>query len=177
MMGKGELYDDIFFVWKGNSGAISANDGVFTEIVDFQIPRGYAVRVRKVLCELQLNTEQSDQTQWRVLNALVLDPDDETSTQIPTFVIDHDVCADFAFEMVRLEEDTTPNGISGIIHERLEINFPEELDVVSIRNARVNMIASGLATGGSDQPQVRTTIYFTYEKVSSSLYEKLLGIK
>jgi len=172
-----ELYDDIFFVWKGNSGAISANDGVFTEIVDFQIPRGYAIRIRKVLCELQINDEQADQEQWRVLSALVLDPDDETSTQIPTFTIDHDVACDFAFEMARLEEDTTPNGISGIIQPRFEINFPEELDVISIRNARVNCIASGLAVGGSNQPQVRTTIYFTYEKVSSSLYEKLLGIK
>ena len=176
-MGGKELYDDIYFVWKGNSGAISANDGIFTEIVDFQIPRGYAVRIRKILCELQVNTEQADQEQFRVLSAFVLDPDDETSTQIPTFTIDHDVCADFAFEFWRIEEDTTPNGISGMTFKRFEIEFPEELDVISIRNARVNMIAAGLATGGSDQPQVRTTIYFTYEKVSSSLYEKLLGIK
>jgi hypothetical protein len=34
-----------------------------------------------------------------------------------------------------------------------------------------------MATGGSNQPQTRMTVYFTYEKVSSALYEKLLGIK
>ena len=176
-MGKSELYDDIFFVWKGNSGGISANDGIFTEIVDFQIPRGYAVRIRKLITELHISEDQTDQVYWRVLNALVLDPDDETSTQIPTFTIDHDVCADFSFEMVRLEEDTTPNGISALMPLRYEIEFPEELDVVSIRNARVNTIAYGLLVSGDNNAQVRNTIYFTYEKVSSSLYEKLLGIK
>ncbi|GAG68416.1 unnamed protein product, partial [marine sediment metagenome] len=92
-MGKSELYDDIYFVWKGNSGKFSANDGVFTEIVDFQIPRGYAVRIRKVIWDLQVHTDQKDQAYWRILSSLVLDPDDETSTQIPTFTIDHDVCA------------------------------------------------------------------------------------
>ena len=111
-----ELYDDIYFVWKGNSGALSANDGIFTEIVDFQIPRGYAVRVRKVLFEVQVNDEQADQEHIRLLSALVLDPDDETSTQIPTFTLDHDVCADFNWEYFRVEEDTTPNGISGLIN-------------------------------------------------------------
>ncbi|GAG63355.1 unnamed protein product [marine sediment metagenome] len=176
-MGKSELYDDIFFVWKGNSGAISSNDGIFTEIVDFQIPRGYAIRVRKVIVDFQINADQADQEYFRMLTALVLDPDDETSTQIPTFTIDHDVCADFAFEFFRIEEDTTPNGISGLTSRRTEIVFPEELDVVSIRNARVNTIVGGMAVGGDNEAQTRMTIYFTYEKVSTSLYEKLLGIK
>lgn len=172
-----ELYDDIYFVWKGNSGKLSANDGIFTEIADFQIPRGYAVRIRKVLWETQIHNEQLDQEYFRILSALVLDPDDETSTSIPTFTIDHDVCCDYAFEMNRYREDTTPNGISCTISRRTEIEFPEELDVITIRNARINTIASGLLTTGDDEPQVRCTVYFTYEKVSSQLYEKLLGIK
>jgi hypothetical protein len=176
-MGGKELYDDIYFVWKGNSGGLSANDGIFTEIVDFQIPRGYAVRIRKVLFDMQVNKEQLNQEYFRLLTALVLDPDDETSTQIPTFTIDHDVACDFAFEYWRIVEDTTPNGISGMLSPRNEIVFPEELDMITIRNARVNTIVSGMATGGSDLAQSRITIYFTYEKVSSGLYEKLLGIK
>lgn len=176
-MTKAELYDDIFFVVKGNSGAISANDGVFTEIFDFQCPRGYAVRIRKVLADFQINSEQLNQEYFRMLTALVLDPDDETSTQIPTFTVDHDVACDFQYEFWRIIEDTTPNGISGLLSIRQEIEFPEELDVVSIRNARFNTLVTGMAVGGSALPQVRMTVYYTYEKVSSSLYEKLLGIK
>ena len=172
-----ELYDDIYFVWKGNSGALSANDGVFTEIVDFQCPRGYAVRIRKILVDFQISSDQQDQEYFRMLCALVLDPDDETSTQIPTFTIDHDVLADFQYEMYRLEEDTTPNGISGVLSTRQFIDLPEELDAISIRNARFNTIVNGMLVNGDNKPQVRMTVYFTYEKVSSALYEKLLGIK
>jgi len=177
MTSKKELYDDIYFVWKGNSGELSANDGVFTEIIDFQIPRGYAVRIRKVLWDCQLGNEQQDQTHFRILSALVLDPDDETSVQIPTFTIDHDVAVDFQYEMQRLEEDTTPNGISGILSIAQERNFQEDLDMITVRNARFNTMGTGMATGGTSRPQGRLTVYFTYEKVSSALYEKLLGIK
>jgi len=173
-MGK-ELYDDIYFVWKGNSGNLSANDGVFTEIIDFQIPRGYAVRIRKLLYDVQVNAGQKDQTQIRMLSAFVLDPDDETSVQIPTFTLDHDVAVDFQWEMFRLEEDTTPNGISGLLNVPQVRDFPEELDMITIRNARFNTMVTGSATG--TPMQARLTVYFTYEKVSSALYEKLLGIK
>ncbi len=170
-----ELYDDIYFVWKGNSGALSANDGIFTEIIDFQIPRGYAVRIRKVIHDTQVNAGQKDQAYIRLLSALVLDPDDETSTQIPTFTIDHDVAVDFQWEMFRLEEDTTPNGISGVLTVPQERDFTEELDMITVRNARFNTLVTGSATG--TPMQARLTVYFTYEKVSSALYEKLLGIK
>lgn len=175
-MGK-ELYDDIGFVWKGNSGALSANDGVFTEICDLQIPRGYAVRIRKLVWSVQVNSDQADQEHIRMLGAFVLDPDDETSVQIPTFTLDHDVMADYEWEYFRVEEDTTPNGISGLITLQKIMDFDESLDWVTVRNARFNAMVTGSATGGSTQMQLRLTVYFTYEKVSSALYEKLLGIK
>ena len=175
-MTKKELSDDLYFVIKGNSGAIDANDGVFTEILDFQIPRNYAVRVRKILVDFHVNKNQKDQEYFRMLSALVFDPDDETSTQIPTFTVDHDVLADFQHEFWRIEEDTTPNGISGLLNRRYEIDFPEELDAVTVRNARFNSLVTGMLVD-ADHPQVRITVYFTYEKVTSAIYEKLLGIR
>ncbi|GAG59338.1 unnamed protein product, partial [marine sediment metagenome] len=48
MTSKKELFDDLYKVIKLNSGAISANDTVATEIGDLQIPRGYCARIRKV---------------------------------------------------------------------------------------------------------------------------------
>jgi len=175
-MAEKKLFDNLFKVIKGNSGALSANDGVFTEILDLQIPRGYAARIRKVLFEMQVNADQADQEYWRVLGGLVLDPDDETSTQIPTFNVDHDVCCDFNFEYWRIEEDTTPNGISGLISLKQAIDFDETLDVVTVRNIRFNTIANGLLVNGDNNAQTRITVYFTYEKVSADLYSKLLGI-
>lgn len=175
-MTKKELSDDLFFVIKGNSGAISANDGVFTEIFDFQIPRNYCVRIRKIINEWHINKNQEDQKYFRMQSALILDPDDETSYTIPTFTIDHDVCADFTYEYWRIVENTTPNGISGMLSKVETIDFPEELDVVTVRNARFNSLVTGMLVD-ADYPQVRMTVYFTYEKVSSAIYEKLLGIR
>ena len=175
-MAEKKLYDNLFKVIKANSGALSENDGVFTEILDLQIPRGYAARIRKVMFEIQVNADQADQEYWRVLSGLVLDPDDEESTQIPTFTVDHDVCCDFNFEFWRIEEDTTPNGISGLLSLKQVVDFDETLDVVTVRNVRFNTIINGFAVGGSNLPQTRMTVYFTYEKVSADLYSKLLGI-
>jgi len=176
MTSKKELYDDIYNVLKVNSGALSANDGIFTEILDFQIPRDYCIRVRKVIWTLSVLGGQKDQEWIRWIAAFVFDPDDETSVQIPTFAIDHDVLCDVEFEKHRQDEDTTPNGISALFTPRVEINFTEELDCITVRNARFNSMVTGSATGVTPT-QIRCTVYFTYEKVSSSLYEKLLGIK
>jgi len=175
-MAEKKLFDNLFKVIKGNSGALSANDGVFTEILDLQIPRGYGARIRKVMFELQVNADQKDQEYFRVLSALVLDPDDETSTQIPTFTVDHDVCCDFNFEYWRIEEDTTPNGISGLTSLKQSVDFDEGLDVITVRNVRVNTIGNGLLVNGDNNAQTRVTVYFTYEKLSADLYSKLLGI-
>lgn len=175
-MAEKKLYDNLFKVIKGNSGLLSENDGVFTEILDLQIPRGYAARIRKVIWEPHVGVEQLDQAHYRFLAALVLDPDDETTVAIPTFTVDHDVCCDYSYEVTRYEEDTTPNGISVVNTPRETIDFDEGLDVVTVRNIRVNTMITGAATGGSAQPQMRGEVYFTYEKVSADLYSKLLGI-
>ena len=175
-MAEKKLFDNLYKVIKGNSGEISANDGVFTEIFDLQIPRGYCARIRRVIFDLQVNADQANQEWFRVLGALVLDPDDETTTQIPTFTVDHDVLCDTVFEKHRQDEDTTPNGISALFTPRDVHDFSEEIDVVTVRNVRFNIIATGLATGGDNNSQMRCTVYFTYEKISADLYSKLLGI-
>ena len=175
-MAEKKLYDNLFKVIKVNSGSISANDGVFTEILDLQIPRGYAARIRKVIFDVQVNSDQFDQEYWRVLTAIVLDPDDETSTQIPTATVDHDVLCDSHLEKHRQKEDTTPNGIDALFTPRDVHEFTEELDVVTVRNIRYNTLATGLLVSGENKTQGRVTVYFTYEKVSADLYSKLLGI-
>jgi len=175
-MAEKKLFDNLYKVIKANSGSISANDGVFTEILDLQIPRGYCARIRKVIFDMQVNADQKDQEYFRCLGAIVLDPDDETSTQIPTFEIDHDVLCDTVFEKHRQDEDTTPNGISALFTPRDVHVFDETLDVVTVRNIRFNIIANGLLVSGDNKAQMRVTVYFTYEKISMDLYAKLLGI-
>jgi len=57
-----KLYDNLYKVIKANSGSYSANDGVFTEILDLQIPRQYAARIREVIFLDDISDDQTDQT-------------------------------------------------------------------------------------------------------------------
>ena len=171
-----KLYDNLFKVIKANSGVIEANDTVLTEILDLQIPRNYCARIRKVIFEDSLNDKQVDQDLISLYGALVLDPDDEESNQIPTYTVDHDVLCDFHHEYTRFEEDTTPNGISVVHNQKTWYRFGEDLDVVTVRNIRFNVLGNGLAVAEADQPQVNVKVYFTYERVAVELYAQLLGI-
>ena len=175
-MAEKKLYDNLYKVIKANSGAILANDTVLTEILDLQIPHGYAARIREVIFRDDLNDQQGDQSNISLFGALVLDPDDEDSNQIPTFTVDHDVVADFHHEYTRFDEDVTPNGISVISNKETVRKFKEDLDVVTVRNVRFNVLGNGLNVAEEDQAQCRCTVYFTYEKVALDLYAKLLGI-
>ena len=175
-MAEKKLYDNLFKVIKANSGEVDANDTVLTEILDLQIPRGYAARVRKVIFRDNVNVDQVDQARFMLRGALVLDPDDEDTTAIPTFTVDHDVCCDFEHEYIRFEEDTTPNGISYLHNKETKHIFNEDLDVVTVRNVRFNLITDGLNVAGGLGTQVKIEVYFTYEKVAMDLYAKLLGI-
>ena len=170
-----KLYDNLYKVIKVNSGAFSGNDGVLSEILDLQIPRNYCARIRKVHFLDALGVYQLDQIAMSVYGALVLDPDDETQYQIPTFNVDHDVLCDYHHEYTRFEEDTTPNGISMLPNQKTEYEFLEDMDVVTVRNVRFNASVNGMAVGDVG-PQTYVTVYFTYEKVSTDLYAKLLGI-
>jgi len=175
-MAEKKLYDNLYKVIKGNSGPIEANDTTLTEIFDLQIPRNYCARIRKVIFTDNINIDQVDSANMFFRGCLILDPDDEEHYQIPTFTVDHDVLCDFEHEYLRLVEDVTPNGISVIHNQETEIEFAEDLDVVTVRNVRFNLQSNGLVVNEDHQSQSKCKIYFTYEKVSVDLYAKLLGI-
>jgi len=175
-MAEKKLYDNLYKVIIANSGAIEANDTVLTEIMDLQIPRNYCARIREVIFRDDLNDKQPSQEFLSLYGALVLDPDDEDSNQIPTFTVDHDVLCDFHHEYSRFEMGSTPENMAFVKNHETVRKFTEDLDVVTVRNIRFNVLGNGLAVGAADQPQVRCTVYFTYEKVTADIYAKLLGI-
>ena len=172
-----KLYDNLYKVIKVNSGAILANDTVLTEILDLQIPRNYCARIRKVIFSDDLNDQQVLEDNLSFYGALVLDPDDENSNQIPTFTVDHDVLCDFHHEYTSILGSVAASlGGSFVDNQKTTYEFHEDLDVVTVRNVRFNVLANGLKVNAEDQPQVRCTVFFTYEKVALELYALLLGI-
>lgn len=176
-MAETKLFDNLYKVIKANSGVL-ANDTVATEILDLQIPRGYCARIRKVRFidhALTANNESVDR--FKVNGALVLDPDDEESYAIPTFTVDHDVCCDSEHEYCRfLVGAPVTDAFSMNNNKETGIDFDEGLDVVTVRNVRYNVLATGLSTSPESTMQQHIEVYFTYEKISTDLYSKLLGI-
>lgn len=174
-MAEKKLFDNLYKVIKANSGVLT-NDVVATEILDLQIPRGYCARIRKVIFRDHALTNNTEIGRFKINGAIVLDPDDEASYQIPTFEVDHDVACDCEHEYMEFTEGATPSG-SGMIHNKETIiDFDEGLDVVTVRNIRFNSLPNGLSTNPASTTQLHTEVYFTYEKISADLYSKLLGI-
>ncbi len=172
-----KLFDNLFKVLKVNSGEFGMNDLVMTECLDLKIPRGYCARIRKVIF-IDYLAGQKGQPSVEFRGALVLDPDDETSTSIPTFIIDHDVLCDFEHYYFRFEiaaPTEVPNGISEAHNQKTRYVFSEDIDVVTVRNIRFNSQCHGLNVTGL-KCQCRCIVYFTYEKISADLYAMLLGI-
>ncbi|MBA7582261.1 hypothetical protein ES708_24189 [subsurface metagenome] len=169
------LFDNLYKVIKVNSGVLNTNDGVFTEIMDLQIPRGWCARIRRVIFRDHGLPEQKPQQNFKIIMALVMDPDDESSIQIPTATVDHDVLCDAEHEYNRFEFGTEPNGISVVKPWVTQHDYTEELDVVTVRNIRFNTLVSRSDTTLTTL-QTRVIVYFTYEKISIDLYSKLLGI-
>jgi hypothetical protein len=169
------LFDNLYKVIKVNSGVLDTNDGVFTEIMDLQIPRGWCARIRRVIFRDHSLVEQLDQQNFKLIMALVMDPDDEEHVQIPTAEIDHDILCDAEHEYMRFEEGETPVGVSVLKPKETQYDFPETLDVVTVRNIRFNTLGSRMMTTLTTL-QTRCIVYFTYEKISIDLYSKLLGI-
>ena len=66
-------------------------------------------------------------------------------------------------------------GLTHINQLKQVIDFDEGLDVVTVRNLRFNTIGYNF-TDTDKFAQVDVEVYFTYEKVSIDLYQKLLGI-
>jgi hypothetical protein len=171
-----KLYDNLYKVIKANSGEFALNDIVKTEILDLQIPRGWGARIRRVVFIESNLRDQTDQAYLHVYSALVLDPDDEDSYQIPMFTVDHDVLCDHESYCTRFEEGVTVAGISMMCAKRTEHYFTEEMDAITVRNPRFNSMIGGFNVSGDYKFQMRIEVYFTYEKIPMELYEKLLGI-
>lgn len=176
MAGERKLFDNLFKVVKANSGGMpDSQTEALTEILDLQIPRGYCARIRKVRFQgRSIRATNQQNVDFMIRSALVADPDDETSLFIPAFTVDHDVICDYMVDASVL----TPAVQAGATHINQllqEINFDETLDVVTVRNLRFNTIGYNF---NEDQefPQVDIEVYFTYEKISVDLYQKLLGI-
>lgn len=143
--------------------------------VDLELPRGYVAKIKIVIFEItshggpSIGTTVTD-IDWD--SALLRDPDDAVTLEIPENEVQHDVIADFCGSVI-FDIDTT-NGL-GVFHsipERKTIYFNEmDFDIVTARNLRFNVECS--AQSALD---IKCTIYYTLEKITSTEILELLDI-
>ena len=172
----GKLFDDLLQIIEGQV-TMNGTSTVSVEI-DLNIPRGFIFKIKQA--ELILAQFLSDidngtvDLMISIAMALILDPDDSTTTTRGSNDIDTDVLLDHEFSFQMDIAGTT------FLHRMFDsptfkIQNYEDLgvDVITARNVRVNGV--GFEDDGSviTEAQLKGVLYGTWEKVKS---EEILAI-
>lgn len=167
-MAKSQLFDNIMQVIHV-SNTINGTTVVSTEI-DFELPRGYVAKIRKIKMEVDGTCEKWGTGDTAEFNAaLLLDPDDAVAVSFPNNEVEHDVLAEHNVGHVSSTTDffTIRNGTAEWIY------FEDKEDVITARNMRWNSAAT---TTAFDDALHDVTIYYTLEKIQDAQIMELLDI-
>lgn len=173
-----KLFDDILRILQ----AAVVYTGV-TQVsleVDFEIPRGYVVKIRAI--ELRVDRIHEDLENFsvdRVVRyriALIKDPDDTTSLAHGSNRTEHDVLADLEVSVLTVAGTAGDPGTLIEVNSKL-INFEEmKVDVITARNMRLNVDAEGTDATLATEAFGIAIIYYTLEEVKDDDIINLLDI-
>ncbi len=152
---------------------------VSTEL-DFDIPRGFIVKIHKVIMEHVQIFEDfegiSVDKLARMLSALIKDPDDTSTIDFTSNVVDHDVLMNLDTEIIIVAGTAGDTGFL-VKNNKSELNFAAEgLDVFTARNMRVNSDAFGTDAADITEASVSVKVHYTLEKISDEMIINLLDI-
>ncbi len=143
-------------------GQITLNGTTIVSVeLDFEIPRGFVVKIMHVRLEVA-NLEEDIESQavdklLRAAIALILDPDDITSTVIPVDNVQHDVLLQHQVTALIIAGTAeAPYSISTTFVER---DYSQQ-DVITARNMRLNGLGSG--TDGTDLTESSALVFIDY---------------
>jgi len=171
-------FDNLIKVFKGN---ISLNAGSIASVeLDFEIPRGFIVKIKKIVMQFMNWSEDYEglaqgETTFAAQGALLRDPDDATTIQIPAGSVQHDVIAEA--QLVGYIHSVTNENLGPMITGVTKIiNFNHEDDVITARNMRLNVIGQGNDSAVLTETVLQAEIYYTLEKVTDVDILNLLDI-
>lgn len=177
-MVRNKLFDDILQVLEG-AFVFTGATTVSLEM-DFEIPRGYVVKIHKVTLEVQriaedIETISADKL-IRYLIALLKDPDDATTVSMSSNNVEHDVLIDHEVEVL-IVAGTAGDTTSYVSKSRLEMDFSHlGLDVITARNMRLNGDVEGTDAADGTEAFGIAHVYYTLEKVTDEIILNLLNI-
>lgn len=159
-------FDNVLQVY---SASITVDDTeTLTAEIDFELPRGYIAKIREVRFHVEvLNTNAVFDGDMKF--ALVNDPDDDDTTEIPNQEVDHDVICEGFWTI----NEAAANGWIFFTHPYFIYKFDENMDVVAARPMRFNVVSGEDFNSGII---VTCIVYYTLEKVGDELMMELLDI-
>ncbi len=167
-MAKSRLFDNIMQVISVNN-IISGTDVISSEI-DLELPRGFVAKVHKVVIQCAnwdglLGAAEND----RLSFALLLDPDDAVTVEVPDNTVEHDVVVSDTMNLLSI---TTYGLFSG---DKWQYDFShlEGMDILSARNMRFNSTAAGVDINGAI---LKCLVYYTLEVIKDAQIMELLDI-
>jgi hypothetical protein len=141
--------------------------------IDLDLPKGYIAKIKLVIIKYFLDGITAGTTidSELLYSALVRDPDDAATIEIPENAVQHDVIMDYTERYNALLDAT--NGVGAIEVEKMKIlNFDDmNVDVITARNIRFNAAASATTTH-----DVECTVYYTLEAIKKTELLELLDI-
>lgn len=164
-------FDDLLLVIRSNL-TDDASSAVISREVDFNLPRGFIAKIKKIRFEFNdLIVELEDTIGPVTISmAIIRDPDDITSTGMPSNTDAHDVIAEF--NSSHISDTVSSEIVAG--EQSYDIDFSEDdEDVITARNMRFNM--SGLATA-LFTPTANCKVWYTLESVTDDIILNLLDI-
>ena len=157
-----------------NAGTIVSGE------LDFDIPRGFLVKIHDVSLENRHMTEDfegiSVDKLARATATLIKDPDDTASFAFPNNTVDHDVLMTLVTEIIIIAGTAGDTGfhIGRTVNNK---NFNAEgLDVFTARNMRLNIVAQGTDLADITETLCEVLIDYTLEKISNEDIINLLDI-
>ena len=174
-----KMFDKILKILRV-AAAYTAGTIVSTEL-DFDIPRGFLVKIHDVTLENHDIHEDlegiSADKAFQLACALIKDPDDTTTVAFVNNRVDHDVLMVLTTDVL-IVANAADTSLSMYVGRTLnERNFTQEgLDVFTARNMRLNMDAFGTDLADATESIAEVLIHYTLEKISDEDIINLLDI-
>ena len=147
--------------------------------LDFEIPRGFIIKIWKAILKLESVTQDIEGVsadkliQFRV--ALYRDPDDINGIGSITNETQHDLIMDLEAELFIVAGTAGDPGY--IFKYKPEVLVvPEHVDLISARNLRLNVRATGTDGADATETVAISHIWYTLEEVKDADILQLLDI-
>lgn len=162
----GKLTDNLVKVMHGQ--LVHSGTDPQSEELDFDLPRGFVAKVKEVTFEHYAPSGvPATADVYAVRAALIRDPDDASSIQVPVNTVQHDVVMSTVFFLNHITDLNIMN------QWRASKKFNQEEDVITARNMRFNTDSDNVASNGYITD---CYVYYTLEKVSKTEILELLDI-